>query len=168
MHRVRRSAWWFSSDGSGRFDLPVPHGTCYLAEEPLAALLEVTRGLTILSEDFLADRRLLTATLTVEMRVADNADLASGHANVVVLSPLGGWSQTPLEQDADPADQFEGLRRPPEWGTDLAHQVEGLRKQGSHVEMITPDAESRATMGTNQMDLATRIPAARAGFAEGR
>jgi hypothetical protein len=31
----------------------------------------VTRGLTILSEDFLAGRRLLAATLTVEMRVAD-------------------------------------------------------------------------------------------------
>ena len=66
------------------------------------------------------------------------------------------------------AGQFEGLRRPPEWGTDLASQVEALRKQGSHVEVITPDADSRAAMGTNQMDPATRIPAARAGFAQGK
>ena len=102
------------------------------------------------------------------VRSADNADLASGYANVVVLSPLGGRSRTPPERGADPAGQFEGLRRPPEWGTDLASQVEALRKQGSHVEVITPDADSRAAMGTNQMDPATRIPAARAGFAQGK
>ncbi len=97
------------------------------------------------------------------VRSADNADLASGYANIVVLSPLGGRGQTPPE-----AGQFEGLRRPPEWGTDLASQVEGLRKQGSRVEVVTPDADSRAAMGTNQMDPATRIPAARAGFAQGK
>jgi NTE family protein len=97
------------------------------------------------------------------VRSPDNADLASGYANVLVLSPLGGRSQTPPE-----AGQFEGLRRPPEWGTDLASQVEGLRKQGSRVEVVTPDADSRAAMGTNQMDPATRIPAARAGFAQGK
>ena len=102
------------------------------------------------------------------VRSPDNADLAAGYANVVVLSPLGGRSQTPSERGADPAGQFEGLRRPPEWGVDLAGQVEALRKQGSRVEVITPDADSRAAMGTNQMDPATRIPAARAGFAQGK
>jgi NTE family protein len=100
------------------------------------------------------------------VRSPDNADLASGYANVVVLSPLGGRSQTPPERGADPAGQFEGLRKFP--GADLASQVEALRKQGSHVEVITPDADSRAAMGTNQMDPATRIPAARAGFAQGK
>jgi len=97
------------------------------------------------------------------VRSTDNADLAAGYANVVVLSPLGGRSQTPQE-----AGQFEGLRRSPEWGVDLASQIEALRKQGSHVEVITPDADSRAAMSTNQMDPATRIPAARAGFAQGK
>ena len=96
------------------------------------------------------------------VRSAENADLASGYANVVVLSPFGG-RDGPL-----PEGQFEGLRRRPEWGTDLPSQVEALRKQGSHVEMITPDPDSRAAMGTNQMDLATRIPSACAGFAQGK
>jgi NTE family protein len=95
------------------------------------------------------------------VRSPDNADLASGYAHVVVLSPLGGRSGTP------PEGQFEGLRRPPEWAVDLAGQVEALRKQGSHVEVITPDADSRAAMGTNLMDPATRGPAARTGFAQG-
>jgi NTE family protein len=96
------------------------------------------------------------------VRSGENADLASGYANVVVLSPFGGRSGTL------PAGQFEGIRRSAEWGTDLASQVEALRKQGSRVEVITPDADSRAAMGTNQMDPATRIPAARAGFTQGK
>lgn len=94
------------------------------------------------------------------VRSADNADLASGYANVVVLSPFSQRSG-PL-----PESQFEGLRRFP--GADLTSQVEALRKRGSHVEVITPDPDSRAAMGTNQMDPATRIPAARAGFAQGK
>ncbi len=71
------------------------------------------------------------------MRSAENADLARGYANVVVLSPFGGRTG-PL-----PAGQFEGLRRFP--GADLESQVEA-----------------------NQMDLATRIPAALASFAQGK
>jgi NTE family protein len=94
------------------------------------------------------------------VRSADNADLAVGYANVIVLSPFSGRTG-PL-----PEGQFEGLRRPP--GADLASEVEALRNGGSRVEVITPDAESRAAMGTNQMDLATRIPSARAGFAQGK
>jgi NTE family protein len=34
--------------------------------------------------------------------------------------------------------------------------------------VITPNADSLVAMGTNQMDPATRIPAARAGFAQGK
>ena len=94
------------------------------------------------------------------VRSPENADLAAGYANVLVLSPFGGRNETL------PAGQFEGLRRFP--GADLASQVEALRKQGGRVEVITPDDDSRAAMGTNQMDLATRIPSARAGFAQGK
>ena len=97
------------------------------------------------------------------VRSAENADLAAGYANVVVLSPFGGRGEAPLQPG-----QFEGLRRSPEWGTDLPSQVESLRKEGSRVEVITPDADSLAAMGTNQMDPATRVPAARAGYAQGK
>ena len=95
----------------------------------------------------------------------DNADLASGHTDVVILSPLGGRDQSPPARGSESSGQFEGLRRFP--GTDLASQVETLRAEGSHVVVITPDADSRAAMGANLMDPATRIPAARAGFAQG-
>jgi NTE family protein len=94
------------------------------------------------------------------VRSVDNADLASGYRTVIVLSPFSGRTGPPQP------GQFEGLRRPP--GADLASEVEALRQAGSHVEVITPDTESRAAMGTNQMDLATRIPSARAGHAQGK
>ena len=93
-------------------------------------------------------------------RAASVLFAASGYATVVVLSPFSERSG-PL-----PEGQFEGLRRFP--GADLASQVETLRDQGSHVEVITPDADSRAAMGINQMDPATRAPSARAGFAQGK
>jgi len=35
--------WWFSSDGSGRFDLETPNGTCYLATDSYAAIREASR-----------------------------------------------------------------------------------------------------------------------------
>lgn len=43
-HRVRSGrdsgAWWFSSGSGGRFDLPAPDGTCYLASDPQTAVRE--------------------------------------------------------------------------------------------------------------------------------
>lgn len=96
------------------------------------------------------------------VRSADNADLATGYATVVVLTPFSERSG-PL-----PPGQFEGIRRTKEWGTDLASQVEALRAAGSRVLVISPDDESRAAMGVNQMDPTTRAPSARAGFEQGK
>jgi NTE family protein len=93
------------------------------------------------------------------IRSPENADLASGYATVVVLSPLGG-------PRPERPGQFEGLRRFPD--TELAGHVEALRAEGSRVEVVFPDSESLAAMGTNMMDLAARVPTARAGFAQGR
>ncbi|HVA43299.1 MAG TPA: RES domain-containing protein [Acidimicrobiales bacterium] len=36
--------WWFSSDGSGRFDLEAPNGTCYLATDAFGAVREASRA----------------------------------------------------------------------------------------------------------------------------
>lgn len=38
-HTSARDPWWFSSAG-GRFDLPAPHGTCYMASDTTAAVRE--------------------------------------------------------------------------------------------------------------------------------
>jgi len=54
--RVNRT-WWFSSDGSGRFDLDLPEGTCYLATDGFAALREATRTGPV-TPGWMADREL--------------------------------------------------------------------------------------------------------------
>jgi NTE family protein len=82
---------------------------------------------------------------------ADNADLAAGCAQVLVLSPLGGRSF-----------------HPPEWGTHLATQVAELRAAGSSVETIFPDSGSAHLFGVNAMDGSLRPAAARAGHDQGR
>ncbi len=80
----------------------------------------------------------------------ENADLAAGFGRVLVLSPLGGRTRHPLQ-----------------WGTHLAAQVDALRAAGSTVATILPDDNSLNAFGDNLMDLSTRPPAARAGYAQG-
>jgi hypothetical protein len=41
--RQENGTWWFSHDGSGRFDLQRPEGTCYFATDAYAAIREATR-----------------------------------------------------------------------------------------------------------------------------
>ena len=82
---------------------------------------------------------------------AENADLAAGYGRVLVLSPFGGRTRTPLE-----------------WGLHLAAQVDELRARGSRVETVFPDSSSEHMFGINAMDLSLRPPAARAGYHQGR
>ncbi|AFR30756.1 patatin-like phospholipase family protein [Arthrobacter sp. Rue61a] len=82
---------------------------------------------------------------------AENADLAAGYRRVLVLSPFGGRTRTPLE-----------------WNMHLAAQVGQLRSSGSRVETIFPDTEAEHLFGINAMDLTLRPAAARAGFDQGR
>jgi NTE family protein len=81
----------------------------------------------------------------------ENADLAAGYERVLVLSPFGGRTRTPLG-----------------WGMHLAAQVDELRAGGSRVETIFPDSNSEHLFGANAMDLSLRPPAARAGYNQGR
>jgi NTE family protein len=82
---------------------------------------------------------------------AENADLAAGYGRVLVLSPFGGRTLTPLD-----------------WGMHLAAQVGELRARGSSVETIFPDSSAEHMFGVNAMDLSLRPPAARAGYEQGR
>jgi NTE family protein len=82
---------------------------------------------------------------------AENADLATGYGRVLVLSPFGGRTLTPVD-----------------WGMRLATQAEELRAHGSRVETIFPESNSEHMFGANAMDLSLRPPAARAGCDQGR
>lgn len=81
----------------------------------------------------------------------ENADLASGYARVLILSPFGGRS-----------------RHPPEWGMQLSAQVDELRTGGSQVETVFPDKNALTAFGDDMMSPASRPPAARAGFEHGK
>ena len=73
IHRAERKAWWFSSDGSGRFDLTSSKslGTCYLAEDPLGSFVEVFRDTRLSAEEDVFARRLSALRLRKRMKLAD-------------------------------------------------------------------------------------------------
>jgi hypothetical protein len=72
--RIGNGPWWFGSSMEGRFDLPEPDGTCYLAADALSALAEIIgpeseRGLV--SAEFLRGRRLVRLRVPRETVVSD-------------------------------------------------------------------------------------------------
>jgi NTE family protein len=83
------------------------------------------------------------------VRSNENAHLAAGFGQVLVLSP-----------------QPPGAPVPP-WGG-LDEEVEQLRRRGSEVTVVRPDEGSAAAMGLNPLDPAVRAPTARAGREQGR
>ncbi|HYN23176.1 MAG TPA: RES family NAD+ phosphorylase [Thermoanaerobaculia bacterium] len=72
--REKRNPWWFGSSMQGRFDLPEPYGTCYLAGDPLAALLELIgpdlEG-GVFSAVFFQERRLRDLRVSKEIQLSD-------------------------------------------------------------------------------------------------
>lgn len=82
------------------------------------------------------------------VRSAENADYATGCSRVTVVSPLGADAPLPMEKP-------------------LLEVLEDLRTAGAEVTLITPDDASKAAIGENPLDPATRTPAAEAGRAQG-
>lgn len=73
--REGHGAWWFGSALQGRFDLPAPNGTCYLASDDLGAILE-TLGPQLLPGG-LAPASLLHGRLLRAIRVPHRQRLAN-------------------------------------------------------------------------------------------
>lgn len=71
IHRHGRDPWWFSHDGSGRFDLAAPRGTCYLAEDALGAFVEVFRTTAAVPDAEIAARRVSVLHVPETLVVAD-------------------------------------------------------------------------------------------------
>jgi len=73
-HSRDRGPWWFSSSGEGRFDLPAPAGTCYLADSPVSALRE--RLGTVLGESPAVPASLLEDAVVSTLSVPEDVALA--------------------------------------------------------------------------------------------
>jgi hypothetical protein len=93
-----RSAWWFASVPEdpdhlgGRFDLPLPDGSCYLALSPVAAVLEVFQdyGKGLLPEDELRVRRRMEVVAPESAPPA--ADLTDPQAYGTAGVTAGLWA----------------------------------------------------------------------------
>lgn len=85
-HGRARGSWWFSSDGGGRFDLPPPRGTCYLARDPLTAVREhlgvVLGSARAVPESALVDTVISLLRLPEKRDVADVQDRGAGSFGV--------------------------------------------------------------------------------------
>lgn len=77
IHRRENPPWWFCADLQCRFDLSAPQGTCYVAEEPLGAFVEVFTDVTLVAEEDIERRRLSAVHVPRTLRLADCTDAAS-------------------------------------------------------------------------------------------
>jgi hypothetical protein len=73
IHRATFGAWYFNAEDTWRFNPCAISGlgACYLAERPVAALLETFKGVTVVDEQDVAGRLHFSAHLTAPIRLAD-------------------------------------------------------------------------------------------------
>jgi glutathione S-transferase len=73
IHSAARGAWYFNAQDTWRFSpcSVAGLGACYLAERPVAALLESCRGVAVVAEQDLAGKAHFTAEVGAELRLAD-------------------------------------------------------------------------------------------------
>ncbi len=126
--RKGNGPWWFGSTFEGRFDLPEPEGTCYLAGDPLAALLELIGPELdggVVSAEFLRERRVREVHVPAATDLADfTSRKASGFG---VTSEIGSMVPYAVPQawaarlrDAGKAGLVYWLRHDPARGEGYA------------------------------------------------
>jgi hypothetical protein len=136
IHRKTHGPWYFDGSGDGRFD-PVEtpgRGSCYWAEEPLGAWVEVFRTRKVLTPDDLSERRLTELTLETEMRLLDLTKRPALPAGVTAAVTAGA----DYSESHALADALEGVDKGIRWR--LRHDLEQLL-----VGVALFDAEGAAT-----------------------
>lgn len=108
-----RGPWFFSGSGRGRFDLLPPRGTCYLAFDPVVAILEAVGGAVaggLISSEFLAARRLRSLQLPRVHRVADTTSRrARGFGITAEIATVVPYRLPQAWAAALDRDHFDGL-----------------------------------------------------------
>jgi hypothetical protein len=115
IHRIHRSArepWWFSDDGTGRFDpTGIGVGACYFAAHPLAAWIEVFRKTMLLAEDEVRGRSLYSVRLARDLRLADvTSRRALGFGITASVSTGENYARSQAFAAQAVADGFDGVR----------------------------------------------------------
>jgi RES domain-containing protein len=103
--------WWFSSDARGRFDLPPPRGTCYLADDEVAALLEVLGPVTVVSPRWAARLSMWHLGLPQQCSAADTTVRAArGFGVTAELASMTPYAVPQQWASAFAAAGHEGVR----------------------------------------------------------
>ncbi len=111
IHRLDRAPWWFSHDGSGRFDLATPRGTCYLAEEPLGAFVEVFRAMAVVPSAEVDARRVSTLHAPRPFVLADCTSRRARAFGITAAIHSGeDYTRTQAWAAALAAAGFDGVR----------------------------------------------------------
>jgi hypothetical protein len=103
--------WWFSGDGSGRFDLLDGRGSCYLAVTPIGAFIEVFRVATVIPEAEVEARSLSSLVPPTRTRLADctvSAARKFGITGAIHTQP--DYTAPQLWAEAFAAAGFAGIR----------------------------------------------------------
>lgn len=87
VHRIHSAdvgAWYFNAEDTWRFNpcSTAGLGACYLAERPVAGLLESFKGVSVVDEQDIAAKAHFTVTLEAEIRLADCCAPAAGDFGV--------------------------------------------------------------------------------------
>ena len=113
IHREGLGPWWFSDDGSGRFD-PVGvagMGACYLAQDELGAFVEVFRTPTTIAQADIEGRRLCVVTLGRELQLADLCSRRALSYGVTAELGAGGDYEQSQQFAAEALEAgFDGVR----------------------------------------------------------
>jgi len=135
VHRAEFGPWYFSNSGAGRFDLTgTTRGTCYVAVNPVTAVLEVleTDG-GVVCEEFFADRRIRELHLPRSVNAADTRHRRS--ARFHLTREIG--AEVPYDRAQRWALAFDASRR--------ATGIGGISYWPRHD--LSPHAEAIALFG---------------------
>lgn len=133
--RRNKGTWWFSGDGSGRFDLDFAstgRGTCYFGTDNIAAISEVFRAQPVLEDD-ISSRTIRTIGSVPKRPLADTTVVACRPygltreiADVTPYDLPQAWAAAWHEANFDGI--FHYLRH------DVRPRVTGVSFFGDHVE----------------------------------
>lgn len=129
-HGATNSVGWYSSSGGGRFDLPTPHGTCYLASSMGAAIRERLGGA-------IAQGNYVTHSDATETRVTEIAglDIVCGDVSTPEAARFGVTAEL---------TSMTPYTIPHAWAAALhAQGLNGIR----YAPRFTPGAEAWAIFG---------------------
>jgi hypothetical protein len=141
--RSGQGTWWFSYDGSGRFDLRPPEGTCYLATDAFAAIREATR-LGPVSTAWVEDRELRQVSPPDRSaRLAATTRQAAGRFRVTTeLATVIPYDLSRRWATAFRAEHFDGIRH------QLRHDQ---RARPSGIALFGPAGPTALDAGTRSL-----------------